>query len=238
MKRLHVWLTKEEIVPERLSGSVAVVMDVLLATTTMVTMVERGAGRVFPVASLEEARHLKRHLNSPKLLTGGEEDGVKVEEFDCGPFPDEFPEEVVAGKDVIFLTTNGTRAVRKAHTADKLLLCCLRNVPAVAEYLNACPYDDVFLICAGSKGHFSYEDFMCAGEIVGRLRLTDVKLNDAARFARDMARGDNVMERLGRGRVGEYFVRYGLDHVLQFVGDIGASTALVEVHDGQLRKVG
>jgi len=237
MKRLHVWLTKEEIQPERLNGAVAVVMDVLLATTTMVTMVERGAARVFPVASLDEARRLRQQLASSSPITGGEENGVKVAEFDCGPFPDEFPAERVAGKDVIFLTTNGTRAVRAAEAAGRLLLGCLRNVPAVAAYLNACEYDNVFLICAGSKGHFSYEDFLCASEIVGRLDLTGVKLNDAARLARKMA-GQNVLEQLARGRVGEYFARHQLHHVLQFVGDVGASRTIVEVKDGRLQKMG
>ncbi len=237
MKQLHVWMTKEEIVPERLEGAVAVVMDVLLATTTMVTMVERGAGRVFPVASMEEARRLRQQLDSPRLLTGGEQDGVKVAEFDYGPFPDEFTPEVVADKDIIFLTTNGTRAVRAAQSAGQLLLGCLRNAPIVSDYLKDCPYDDVYLICAGSRGRFSYEDFMCAGEIISRLDLTNVKLNDAARFARDLGRQERVVERLARGRVGEFFVHHQMHHVLEFVGDVGASTTLVEVRNGQLQKM-
>jgi 2-phosphosulfolactate phosphatase len=237
MKRLHVWLTKEEIVPERLVGAAAVVIDVLLATTTMVTMMERGAQRVFPVGSLEEARRLRRELASPNLITGGEEDGFKVEEFDLGPLPDEFTEEVVRGKDIIFLTTNGTRAVRYAQPAGQLLLGCLRNAPAVADYLNRAAVEDVFIICAGSKGHFSYEDFLCASEIVSRLDLTGVKMNDAAQFAYDSAqnRPGEVFDALRRGRVGRYFMENGLRELLQFVGSVGDASTVVEVKDGQLR---
>ncbi len=237
MKRLHVWLTKEEIVPERLLGAVAVVIDVLLATTTMVTMMERGAGRVFPVGSMEEARRLRQELASPNLITGGEEDGFKVAEFDLGPLPDEFTEEVVRGKDIVFLTTNGTRAVRYAQSAGQLILGCLRNAPAVAEYLNRSNVENVFLICAGSKGHFSYEDFLCASEIVSRLDLTGIKVNDAAQFAYDMAKSRTVgvFDLLKRGRVGQYFMNHGLQELLRFVGSVGDTSTVVEVKSGQLR---
>ena len=45
-------------------------------------------------------------------------------------------------------------------------------------------------------------------------------------------------EELARGRVGEYFARHQLHHVLQFVGDVGASKTIVEVKDGRLQKMG
>jgi 2-phosphosulfolactate phosphatase len=47
-------MTREEIVPQRLSGATAVVVDVFLTTTTLLTILENGARRVFPVASLGE----------------------------------------------------------------------------------------------------------------------------------------------------------------------------------------
>ena len=47
VKRLRVLMIREEIVPERLAGATAVVLDVFLATTTLLTILENGAGRVF-----------------------------------------------------------------------------------------------------------------------------------------------------------------------------------------------
>jgi phosphosulfolactate phosphohydrolase-like enzyme len=55
MKRLRVLMTRREIVPDRLAGATAVVVDVFLAATTLLTVLENGARGVFPVASLEEA---------------------------------------------------------------------------------------------------------------------------------------------------------------------------------------
>ena len=48
-------MTRREIVPDRLAGATAVVVDVFLAATTLLTVLENGARGVFPVASLEEA---------------------------------------------------------------------------------------------------------------------------------------------------------------------------------------
>ena len=55
MKRLRVLMTRQEIVPERLAGATAVVIDVFMATTTLLTILENGARDVYPVADLEEA---------------------------------------------------------------------------------------------------------------------------------------------------------------------------------------
>jgi 2-phosphosulfolactate phosphatase len=43
-------MNRKEVVPERLAGATAVVVDVFLATTTLLTILENGARRVFPVA--------------------------------------------------------------------------------------------------------------------------------------------------------------------------------------------
>ena len=58
MKRLRVLLTREEIVPERLPGATAVVIDVFMATTTLLAILENEARGVYPVASLQEAEGL------------------------------------------------------------------------------------------------------------------------------------------------------------------------------------
>src|SRR3712207_6600080 len=87
MKRLRVLMTREEIVPERLAGATAVVVDVFLATTTLLTILENGARRVIPVASLEEAEEACARLDAPGVLRGGEQDAARIEGYDHGPCP-------------------------------------------------------------------------------------------------------------------------------------------------------
>jgi hypothetical protein len=86
-------MAREEIVPERLADATAVVVDVFLATTTLLTILENGARRVFPVASLEEAEEVGAKLDASGVLRGGEQDAARIEGYDHGPFPDEYPRD-------------------------------------------------------------------------------------------------------------------------------------------------
>jgi 2-phosphosulfolactate phosphatase len=235
-KKMRVWLKKEEIDANRLTGATAVVIDVLLATTTLLAIAEAGARKILPAGNMEEARRLVNELASPLLLTGGEEGGVSVDGFDCGPFPDEYPEEKVKGKDVVFLTTNGTRAIHRAKAADELLIACLRNAPAVARYLQETKTESVWLICAGSQGRVSLEDTLCAAVILAEMDLNGWDLDDASLVLQQLGishRGD-IPALLEKGRVGQWFVREGMTRALQYTGEVGASDTLVALHDGVL----
>ena len=91
-------MTRQEVVPGRLSGATAVVFDVFMATTTLLTILENGARTVYPVASLEEADQVKETLDTGSLLRGGEQDAARIEGYDHGPFPEEYAPEVVVSR--------------------------------------------------------------------------------------------------------------------------------------------
>ena len=236
MKRLRVLMTREEIVPERLAGATAVVVDVFLATTTLLTILENGARRVFPVASLEEAEEVGAKVDASSVLRGGEQDAARIEGYDHGPFPDEYPPETVADRDVIFVTTNGTRAIADAAPAEEVLLGCLRNAPAMASYLEGSGTDSVYLICAGSAGRFTIEDFLGAATVLSHLNTEGWRLNDGAWMALDFMeryRG-RELEALKQSRAGRWFFEHDRVDAFEFVGDIGASELVPEVSAGQL----
>ena len=205
MKRLRVLMTRQEIEPEKLSDATVVVIDVFLATTTLLTILENGARSVLPVASLAEAEEVGEALERSRLLRGGEQDAEKIEGYDLGPYPEEYTPEVVGGKDVIFVTTNGTRAISSAGPAKKLLIGCIRNAPAVARYLEASGTESVYVVCAGSAGRFTLEDFLGASAILSRLNgdgyLNDWRLNDAAWLALEFAERYEGREKVARKRV-------------------------------------
>lgn len=241
MKRLRVLMTREEIEPDRLAGATVVVVDVLLATTTLLTILENGAAAVYPVASLEEADRVGEGLDKGRLLRGGEQGAQKVEGYDLGPFPDEYAPETVSGKDVIFVTTNGTRAVGAAADAGELLLGSLRNAPAVARHIEASGTGSVYVVCAGSAGRFTTEDFLCASTILSHLdgggRLEDWRLNDAAWMALDFAdrHKGREAEVLKESRAGRWFFENKVEE-FRFVAAVGASDLVPEVVEGRLRK--
>lgn len=237
-KRLRVLMTREEIVPERLSGATAVVFDVFLATTTLLTILENGARRVFPVASLEEADAVVARLDASSVLRGGEQDAARIEGYDHGPFPDEYPPGTVAGKDVVFVTTNGTRAIADAAPAERVLLGCLRNAPAVARHLEESGTDSVYLICAGAAGRFTIEDFLGAATTLSRMNTERWRLNDGAWMALDFTeryRG-RELEALKQSRAGRWFFQHDRVDAFEFVGEIGASELVPEVKEGKLEE--
>ncbi len=237
-KRLRVLMTREEIVPERLAGATAVVFDVFLATTTLLTILENGARRVFPVASLEEAEEVRARLDAASVLRGGEQDAARIEGYDHGPFPDEYPPETVAGRDVVFVTTNGTRAIADAASAERVLLGCLRNAPAVARHLEESGTESVYLICAGSAGRFSVEDFLGAATILSRMDAGGWRLNDGAWMALDFIERyrDREREALEQSRAGRWFFEHDRLDAFEFVGEIGASELVPEVREGKLEE--
>jgi 2-phosphosulfolactate phosphatase len=236
LKRLRVLMTREEIVPERLAGATAVVVDVFLATTTLLTILENGARRVFPVASLQEAEEVGARLDASSVLRGGEQDAARIDGYDHGPFPEEYPPETVADRDVIFVTTNGTRTIADAAPAEEVLLGCLRNAPAVASYLEGSGTDSVYLICAGSAGRFTVEDFLGAATVLSYMNAEGWRLNDGAWMALDFMeryRG-RQLEALKQSRAGRWCFEHDRVDAFEFVGEIGASDLVPGVRAGQL----
>ncbi len=240
MKRIRVLMTRQEIVPERLAGATVVVLDVFMATTTLLTILENGARGVFPVESLEEADKVKENLDEASLLRGGEQDAARIEGYDHGPFPEEYAPDVVREKDVIFVTTNGTRAIADAAPAERVLLGCLRNAPAVARYLEASNPDSIYLVCAGSAGRFTIEDFLGAATIISYMDVEGWRLNDGAWMALDFAERhrEDLAGVLEQSRAGRWFVENERMDAFDFVADVGASEVVPEVVGGRLRRAG
>lgn len=243
-KKLRVLMTREAIKPERLPGSTVVVVDAFMATTTLVTILENGARGVYPVDSLEEAEEVCSRLDPSRLIRGGEQDALRIEGYDCGPFPEEYPPELVEDRDVVFVTTNGTRAISAAAPAGELLVGCIRNAPAVARHLKETGAESIYIVCAGSMGDFTLEDFLGATSILAHLEpdgksLDGWKLNDAAWMALEFARGRGAApeEVLRESRAGRWFLENDRLEDLGFVGEVGASDLVAEVRDGRLRRV-
>jgi 2-phosphosulfolactate phosphatase len=180
---IDVALTLEETGATPLAGATVVVLDVVRASTTIVTALAGGARAVVPVGSPEEARARARAWADGPVLVGGERGGSPPPGFDCGNSPAEYTPERVAGRTVIFTTTNGTRALLAVEGARRVSVGGFVNAAGVARWVAAAP-DDVLLVCAGERGRFCLEDAVCAGLLVARLEPANGALTDSARAAR------------------------------------------------------
>lgn len=182
---VRVHLTPDRLTPELLAASVAVVIDVLRATTTMIHALAAGCAAVWPVAEVEEARRNADGMRAGRVLLGGERDGVPLPGFDLGNSPAEYTACRCKGSTLVLTTTNGTRALLRAAPAVRTLIAGFVNYSAVCEQLaqEARPVD---IVCAGFHGDVALEDALLAGALVEFLSENGpVALNDAARLAWD-----------------------------------------------------
>jgi len=178
-RNIHITLTARDIRENELQGKAAVVIDVLRATSVIVTALYNGASWVKTVASVEEALLMK----SDMVLLGGERFALRIEGFDFSNSPLEYTAEKVSGKGIVLTTTNGTQALSKCGAAEEVLIGSMINHRAVAEYLGK-QDRPVELICAGTNGEFSLDDFLCAGLICTTLQqYGGFELNDLCHLA-------------------------------------------------------
>ncbi len=185
MRPVEVHLVPALVEPDHLAGGVAVVIDVLRCTTTIVHALAHGCDAVWPVESVEEARRLARDLPAGARLLVGERGGEKIAGFDLGNSPEEFTASVCRGRTAICTTSNGTRAILHAAQAERVLLGAFVNFSVVCEELlrDGRP---IHLLCAGHHGRVALEDTVFAGAVVDFLAdHEDVVLNDSARVAWD-----------------------------------------------------
>jgi 2-phosphosulfolactate phosphatase len=172
---LHVHLLPQAVEPKALSGCVAVIIDVLRASTTIATALFHGAKCLHLATTPEEAREWAAR-SAPEdrslCLLGGERGGVRLEGFDLGNSPLEYAAERVGGREVIFTTTNGTAAALRARSASAILFGSPVNLSVLVRAL-AQSQSDIHLICAGTRGGISADDVAAAGLIARQLLTFD-----------------------------------------------------------------
>ena len=162
-------------------GKSVVVVDILRATSTMVTAFAHGIESIYPVAKLEECRAMK----SKSYLIAGERDGIKVKGFDLGNSPFEYMAENLKGKRIAFTTTNGTQAIAQSIGAKEILIGAFLNLSAVVSHLLK-SNNDILIACAGWKGKVNLEDTVFAGALVANLKNKFTLACDAPLAARHL----------------------------------------------------
>ena len=173
-----------------LEDKLVIVIDVLRATSTMVTALANGCQSIIPVLSPEDA--IERRLTLPGSLLGGERHALPIEGFDLGNSPFDYVPEKVGGKRVIITTTNGTRAIRDASAAPKIWMASFINMQSIVlaalrQFENSDKLQGIVVFCAGTEERFDLPDTLCAGMLVDGLGA-NVTLNDLGEAARILYR--------------------------------------------------
>lgn len=180
--KVDLIISADDIKTEKVIDKSVVVIDMLRATSVIVTAMNNGCKEIIPVVSIEEALNIVNKSRERHIL-GGERKALKIEGFDCSNSPLEYTDEVVRDKVIVITTSNGTRAIKRSEGARNILIGALINAKAIAKKLIELN-NDIVIVNAGTYGEFSIDDFLCSGYIIECLvEDVDVELTDIVKTA-------------------------------------------------------
>ena len=205
-----------------------IVVDVIRASTSLITLVERGASRVFIAGDIDSARAAAPRTGA---VLAGEQEGLAPPGFTYGNSPVELSRASVDGRPVVFVTTNGTAAIRAVTDARTVLVGALRNGAAVCReaWAEATAHgDDITIVCAGREHAFAIDDAYCAGYLIHRiLESGSGDPTDAAMAAVMLFRSEpDAQAVLTRSAAGRNVIRLGLVEDITYCAQRDASSVV------------
>jgi 2-phosphosulfolactate phosphatase len=235
--KIHVLLKKEELDAQRLPGKVVVVLDILFATSSIVAAMAHGAAEVVPTQDGTAALAASQGRAAGSFVLSGELNADTLPGF-VHPTPLALLAEDLAGKALIYSTTNGTVAVAKSREADHVYAAALLNGEAVVAHIVRHHADEtVLIVCSGSADNFNLEDFYGAGYLVSLFaRQPDGhEFTDAALAAMLLHEKCEAAECLRRARVGRMMLERRLDREIDFAAQKSLYAVVPKLDEGRLR---
>ncbi|MEM0994053.1 MAG: 2-phosphosulfolactate phosphatase [Bacteroidota bacterium] len=157
--------------PFEIAADATVIIDVLRAGTTAHYLFKHSIKSLTLVPDQDTAFSLK----DKNTLLIGEAGGIKIEGFDFGNSPYRIQEEDSAldHKKIVFLTSNGTKALLNNFHSKTVLFCGLVNVKASVAYLKQQKLQTIHLIASHPS---SEDDLACADYMKALLQETPYDL--------------------------------------------------------------
>jgi 2-phosphosulfolactate phosphatase len=236
MPTLHVLLRKEDIDPERLHDKVVVVVDVLVATSTIVHAFALGVVSVWPALDRSDALRIAERLEG--CVLAGEHLAETLPGF-APASPDLLAAHGLFGRDLVYCTTNGTRALSFASGAAHVYAGALLNGAALAAHIvKSHPGMSVLIVCSGSVGRFNLEDFHGAGHLASHLvELSEYDLTDTALAATFAYSGSDTRAVLCASRVGRMMLAQALDAEVDLAALRDTTDVIPMLSQGRLVRV-
>lgn len=163
-RKVEVCFTPALYVNFKNDDAIVVIVDILRATSAIITAFMNGVKSIIPVATLEEALDYKKK----GYLVAAERDGIVRDFADFGNSPYNFKREVIEGRDIVYSTTNGTHCIMMAKNSYRVLIGAYLNLRALVDYIVK-EDRDLIILCAGWKNKFNIEDSLFSGALAESL---------------------------------------------------------------------
>ncbi|MVN19929.1 2-phosphosulfolactate phosphatase [Mucilaginibacter arboris] len=219
-----------------IENSIAVIIDIFRATSSICYGIENGAEAIIPVAQVEECAAYRQ--KGFDYLLAAERNGEVVAGFDFGNSPFSYTSEKVAGKTIVLTTTNGTHALHLSRGAKKVVIGSFLNLSALCNWLQD-QQENILLVCAGWKNNFNLEDTLFAGAVIDQLKTSDYQLDDPGIAANDLFQlGKNDLNAyLQKTAHSERLKKLGIEEDIRFCLQVDLTTAIPVLRGEKLVKL-
>lgn len=156
------------------NGNIIVLVDVLRASSTIITALANGASAVIPVPTVEEARQRAAQMSAAFLA--GERAAHPPPGFDYGNSPRSFLTTRIRGHPIILTTSNFTRTLGTPPNTATILVGAFLNIEHVARTARDFHHRlarPISIISAGGMSGPSVEDDFTAEHIRIRIQYPD-----------------------------------------------------------------
>ena len=197
---------------------ILVVIDVLRASSTIVTALANGVKEVIPIDREEMASGLRK----VGYILAGEHKGVKLPDFDLGNSPVELLKYIEQSniKKIALKTTNSTELMTKIESA---LICSSLNLTAAKHELEE-KSRDANLVVVGS-GHGITEDIAVAMALYSSLN-DGLEINKAY-----------LKEFISRCNTAKYLGKIGYKKDVEFISQIDKYDVVPVLREGIIREI-
>jgi 2-phosphosulfolactate phosphatase len=223
--------------PADRSSHLFIVVDVLRASSTMLTAFSNGCESVIAVAEPPEAFALCE--GRPELLLAGERYGHKIAGFNLGNSPFEMTHAAVGGRTLVTCTTNGTKAIVASQVGAETIVGAFLNASAATAYARAARRD-VTILCSGKFGAHALEDLACAGLIAEMLTgavESATELSAGAVEARALYRENrnDLAGFVAETEHGRYLAEIGMGRDVAYCAQVDRFELVPRLADGVIR---
>lgn len=242
--KIHVLFRKEDIDSSKMKEKIIIVLDILFATTTIVSALNKGITSVVPAFNAQDAREKKNESNTKNILMAGELYADTIEGF-APPTPIALSQNLSNEFDqLIYSTTNGTIAIKNSINAKKIYVGSLLNAKAtINDLVNNYNEETILIICSGSIGRPNLEDTFGAGYFINLLRKKlfhskNTIFSDAALISEQLFKfnQNETIKLFHESRVGQIMLERNLGNELVYASRFDEYNIVTRYEKGHIIK--